>query len=97
MKHLIRDGRQRITGCLPFEAITRNLRCQDELIGWSNARKNRPRHLAVVNSRFVIFDGVKVPNLASKALGLAARQPPDDWQDKYHYRPVLIETFPVFP
>ncbi|MCY4293156.1 MAG: hypothetical protein OXC72_15555 [Roseovarius sp.] len=36
-------------------------------------------------------------DLASKALGLAARQPPDDWQDKYHYRPVLIETFPVFP
>ena len=50
----------------------------------------------VVNSRFVIFDvifdGVRVPNLASTALGLAARQLADDWEQKYPYRPVLIET-----
>ena len=26
-------------------------------------------------------------------MGLAARQLADDWQDKYQYRPVLIETF----
>jgi len=35
---------------------------------------------------------VRVPNLASTALGLAARQRTDDWQDKYPYRPVLMET-----
>ncbi len=93
MKYFIRDGQQRILGCLLFEAMTRNLRCRDERIGWSNAQKNRTRHLVVVNSRFVIFDGVRAPNLASTALGLAARQLADDWQDKYQYRPVLIETF----
>ncbi len=93
MKYFIRDGQQRILGCLLFEAITRNLRCRDDRIGWSNAQKNRTRHRVVVNSRFVIFDGVRVPNLASTALGLAARQLADDWEQKYQYRPVLIETF----
>ena len=47
----------------------------------------------MVHSRFVIFDGVRVPNLASTALGLAARQRTDDWEQKYPYRPVLMETF----
>ncbi len=47
----------------------------------------------VVHSRFVIFDGVRVPNLASTALGPAARQRTDDWEQKYPYRPVLMETF----
>ena len=47
----------------------------------------------VVNSRFAVFDGVTVPDLASVALGLAARQLPDDWHQKYSYHPVLIETF----
>ena len=60
----------RILGCLLFEGMTRTLQCRDRLIG--AAQKNRTRHLVVVNSRFVIFAGVRVPNLASAALGLAA-------------------------
>ena len=93
MKYFIRDGQQRILGCLLFEGMTRNLPCRDQLIGWSPAQKNRTRHLVVVNSRFVIFEGVRVPNLASAVLGLAARQLRDDWDRKYHYRPVLMATF----
>ncbi len=72
MKYFIRDGQQRILGCLLFEAMTRNLRCRDERIGWSNAQKNRTRHLVVVNSRFVIFDGVRAPNLDGVGTGGAA-------------------------
>ena len=72
MKYFIRDGQQRILGCLLFEAMTRNLRCRDERIGWSNAQKNRTRHLVVVNSRFVIFDGVRAPNLDRPGTGGAA-------------------------
>ena len=87
MKYFIMDGRRRILGCLLFEGMTRTLQCRDRLIGWSAAQKNRTRHLVVVNSRFVIFAGVRVPNLASAALGLATRQLPDDWHQKYSYRP----------
>ena len=88
MTSFIRDAQQRILGCLLFEAMTRNLRCRDDRIGWSNAQKNWTRHLVVVNSRFVIFDGVRVPNLASTAWGRAARQLADDGEHKYQYRPL---------
>ena len=36
---------------------------------------------------------MKVPNLASKVLALAARRLPQDWQKTYGYRPVLLETY----
>lgn len=47
----------------------------------------------VNNSRFLIFPGVKVPNLASYVLGQLARRVADDWQQRWGYRPVLLETF----
>ena len=40
-----------------------------------------------------ILPWVEVSNLASKVLGLAARQLPRDWQRLHGYRPVLTETF----
>ena len=47
----------------------------------------------VNNSRFLIFPWVRIANLASRALALAARQVEQDWQRRYGYRPVLLETF----
>ena len=34
-----------------------------------------------------------MPNLASRAMGLALRHLPDHWQEKHGYRPLLAETF----
>jgi len=36
---------------------------------------------------------VRSAYLASKVLGLAARQLPQDWQYHYGFRPLLLETF----
>ena len=47
----------------------------------------------VNNSRFLIFPGVEVANLASHVLGQLARRAGDDWQQRWGYRPVLLETF----
>ena len=47
----------------------------------------------VNNTRFLIFPWVKVKNLASKALSLAARQVSADWREQYGFKPVLLETF----
>jgi Druantia protein DruA len=35
---------------------------------------------------------VRVRGLASKILGQCARQLPDDWELRYGYRPLLLET-----
>ncbi|WP_407079649.1 Druantia anti-phage system protein DruA [Candidatus Hakubella thermalkaliphila] len=47
----------------------------------------------VNNTRFLIFPWVKVKNLTSKALSLAARQVSADWREQYGFKPVLLETF----
>ncbi len=31
--------------------------------------------------------------IASMLLGMATRRLPNDWQERYHYAPVLLETF----
>jgi hypothetical protein len=36
---------------------------------------------------------VRSQNLASKILATVARQLPNDWEQRYGYRPVLLETF----
>ena len=41
----------------------------------------------------MILPWVRLANLASRALALAARQVEQDWQRRYGYRPVLLETF----
>ena len=50
-------------------------------------------HLVVRNARYLLFPWVSVQHLASHALGLAARQLPDDWQRAHGSRPVLCETY----
>ena len=57
----------------------------------ANGRENL--QLIVNNARFLILPWVQSKNLASKLLALAARQLPEDWYDRYAYRPVLLETF----
>jgi len=47
----------------------------------------------VSNARFLILPWIKLPNLASRILGGIVRRLPRDWEDRYHYRPVLLETF----
>lgn len=45
------------------------------------------------NTRFLILPLVHAPNLASKALAIAAARLADDWQHRYGRRPVPLETF----
>jgi hypothetical protein len=45
------------------------------------------------NSRFLILPWIKISNLASYVLGMAARRIQRDWLKHYLYAPVLLETF----
>ena len=47
----------------------------------------------VNNSRFLLLPWVRVPHLASHVLAQAARRLPRDWQARYGYAPVLLESF----
>jgi hypothetical protein len=92
MRYMI-TSEERDLGCLLFSSSSWALAQREEWIGWtSEARKSR-LHLIVNNSRFLIFPWVRVKNLASRALSLAARQLQKDWLKEYCYAPVLLETF----
>lgn len=86
------EPKQRL-GCLLFSASAWALSERDNWIGWSKEDRSQRLNLVVNNTRFLIFPWVKIKNLASHALSLAARQVPIDFQERYGYKPVLLETF----
>jgi hypothetical protein len=80
-------------GCLLFSGAAKALGERDQWIGWSESSRLRNLGRVVNNTRFVIFPWAKVKNLASHVLGQAARRIGKDWQERWSYRPVLLETF----
>jgi hypothetical protein len=78
---------------LGFGAAAWKTAPRDQFIGWSALQRHHSRHLIVNNARFLILPWVRSKGLASKILGHIARRLPTDWQQRYGYRPVLLETF----
>jgi hypothetical protein len=83
----------RLVALLSFGASAWKLRGRDQFIGWQESERLRNLQLVVNNARFLILPWVQSKGLASKILARAARQLPHDWQLRYGYRPVLLETF----
>jgi hypothetical protein len=87
------EAEQHRVGCVLLSGASRALGARDRWIGWDDRQrmKNLPRVLN--NNRFVLFPWIQVPNLASHVLGQLARRAGDDWQQRWGYRPLLLETF----
>ena len=45
------------------------------------------------NRRFLVLGKERMPNLASRSLGLALKALPEHWQAAHGYRPLMAETF----
>jgi hypothetical protein len=80
-------------GCLLFSGAAKGLRERDKWLGWSKDERLKNLGLVINNSRFLIFPWVKIKYLASHVLGQAVRRVCDDWQQRWGYRPVVVETF----
>lgn len=87
------ESERGMLGCLLFAGAAKSLGERDRFIGWNGRERLRNLGYVVNNTRFLIFPWVKVKNLASHALGQAARRLSDDWERRWGYRPVLMETF----
>jgi hypothetical protein len=83
----------RLVGLLGFGAAAWKTGPRDEWIGWSREQRQRNLSGVVNNARFLILPWVRVASLASKLLSMASRVLPADWEERYGYRPVLLETF----
>ncbi len=92
LRYFITSRRGRL-GCILLASGAKALRCRDEWIGWSVQQRLSNLPWVINNSRFVLFPWVRVPHLASHVLGQLARRARDDWEARWNYRPVLMETF----
>ncbi len=92
LRYFITSSRGRL-GCLLVASGARALRDRDEWIGWTAQQRLSNLPYVINNSRFLLFPWVRVPHLASHVLGQLARQIRADWQARWNYQPVLLETF----
>ena len=66
---------------------------RDAMIGWTDSQRAERIGLVVQNRRFLVLAETRMPNLASRALGLAVKALPAAWQEAHGFRPLLAETF----
>lgn len=96
MRYFVFEG-ERLLALLSFGASAWKLAARDRFIAWDEARRQKNLQLVVNNARFLILPWIQSKGLASKILSLVARQLPNDWHERYGYRPVLLETFVETP
>jgi hypothetical protein len=94
LRYLVRSERSggQVLACLQWSSAAWKMAARDRWIGWSAQERARNLPYLVNNSRFLILPWVRVKGLASKILGLCARQLPGDWEQRYGCRPLLLET-----
>ena len=93
LRYLLQSATHGYLGALAFSSAAWALQARDTYIGWSEGarRTNLPR--VVANDRFLLLPTVRVKHLASHVLALALARLPEDWEQRYGMRPVLVETF----
>ena len=92
LRYFIIAGKQ-IVALMGFGAAAWQTAPRDQFIEWNHDQRKRNLPLVTNNARFLILPWIQSKNLASKILSLTARQLPNDWEEKYNIRPVLLESF----
>ncbi len=92
IRYFIRANDQYL-GCIMLSGASRALAPRDAWIGWKPKQRKANLSWIVNNSRYLIFPWVKVPHLASHVLGQLARRVAGDWQERFGFSPLLLETF----
>ncbi len=78
---------------ISFSAAAWKCAARDLWIGWCYRYQYGRLHLITNNSRFLILPGHHCPNFASRVLSLCERRICDDWQQRFGYPLLLLETF----
>ena len=92
IRYLVFSGPD-LLALLGFGAAAWALAPRDRFIGWTGRQRQANLHLVINNARFLIPPWIRARNLASRILSGVVKQLPRDWQKRYGYAPVLVETF----
>ena len=93
MRYLVESTKYGYVGGLSYSGSQWRLKARDKYIGWTEGARQEHLNEVVCNSRFLILPTVRVCNLASHVLSLSLKRITGDWQERYNYEPVLVETF----
>lgn len=93
IKYLVYSCSGDLLAAIGFGAAAWKVAPRDGFIQWSPQQRVHNLHLIVNNARFLILPWVTSKNLASRILSCVSKQLPNDWLKRYHYHPVLLETF----
>lgn len=91
IRYFIKSG-EKILGLFGFGAAAWSMESRDKYIAWSAERRKENLYFIVNNARFLILPWVRIKNLASRTLSMVSKRLADDWEARYNYRPVLLET-----
>lgn len=79
--------------CIGCSAATLKSALRSKFLKWTPAQEKQRQQLIIQNSRFLILNGVSVPNLASRCLSLLGKRISADWKETYGHPVYLLETF----
>lgn len=82
-----------LLGAIGFGASAWKVAARDRWIGWTAEQRKSRLHLVVNNARFLLLPWIRVRYLASWVLSRCARRIQSDFEARYGYRPLLLETF----
>jgi hypothetical protein len=82
-----------LLGCVLMAGAAKAMRRRDQWIGWDRHRRQENLPWVINNTRLLIFPWVRLRPLGSHVLGQLARRVGADWQQRWGYRPLLMETF----
>lgn len=91
-RYFVRSGNS-VLALLGFSAAAWKTAPRDEYIGWNAEMRKKNLHLVINNARFLLLPWVRSYNLGSKILSMISKRISSDWQERYNYAPVLLETF----
>jgi hypothetical protein len=82
-----------VLGALLMAGAAKALAARDRWIGWERPCREQNLPWVINNTRLLIFPWVRLPHLGSHVLGQLARRVRQDWQARWGYEPLLMETF----
>lgn len=86
------DGEWVALAC--FSAAALHLKAREKRIGWSPRQRARRLGFIVNNSRYLVLpERERLPNLASRALGLCLRRVSRDWEEQWGHPVLVVESF----
>jgi hypothetical protein len=80
-------------GGLGFAAAALKLTDREQWLGWDDATRMQHLQRIVGMSRYLIRPQVHCRNLASQVLGMALRRLAQDFESRFGFEPLLVESF----